>query len=314
MPPDDNATTIETPPGTTTGTPPGTATGDAGGSTPPTSPAPEWVKDPLYAGVVKDLDPKLIRATPHETLAEIGKAHRGMVDKMSRTRPIEANPPDKTPDKATPKPDANAAKATSETTGLDIASTPEQKGVNAIIAKAGFAGKEKELAEQWEKEGKFTDEQYAAFAKVGRDREEIDAIAAGMHARRTAAVTMMQQARSKALEILGGEEGLATIGPLARQHMDPGELKEIETMLAGKNAPMGARLLKAWHAEFAASADGGGGDGDGGGEIIRGERGGAPSAGKPKTLAEARALMDRANQGDRAALRALKDVDLTTLA
>lgn len=90
------------------------------------------------------------------------------LDPASRVSPKTAAAP-KQPDAPAKEP-----KAEGDLTIKDAAS-PELKGIQKVLAKAGLAGKEGELTAAWVKDGKLTDEQYAALAKADRDRDEVDA-------------------------------------------------------------------------------------------------------------------------------------------
>lgn len=113
--------------------------------------------------------------------------------------------PPAAPPAATPsEPSKDAAKATD---GLDIKpdpAGPPAKGLAKILAKAGLAGQEKALAEQFVKEGRLTDEQYAALdSKADVDREAVDAF---MSAQIHAETTRRDAAMAEAVKIAGGEE------------------------------------------------------------------------------------------------------------
>lgn len=255
-----------------------------------TKTTPEWVNDPLYKDVVAKIPEKFRRETPAASMEAMAQSYTEL-EKM-KSKPAAAST--EIAPEVKPKPDDT--KVTTEATGLEIAkSAAELKGVAGVLAKAGLAGKEAELAKQFQENGSLTEEQYAAFEKIGRDREEVDAIAAGMLARAESSRNAMVKARDEALDIAGGQEALVTMGT-ALQQADPAMFAEIQKQIQGKDAPLAAARLKRWFDKQ---------NGGTGGTIINGDRASAPAASVPTTIAEYKALSSRALKGDKVAERAI---------
>lgn len=255
-----------------------------------TKATPEWVNDPLYKDIVAKVPEKFRRETPAASMEAMAQSYTELEKMKSKATPeTPATPPstEKKPDDA---------KVTTEATGLELAKpAAELKGVAGVLAKAGLAGKEAELAKQFQEHGSLTDEQYAAFEKVGRDREEVDAIAAGMLARAQSERAAMVKARDEALDIAGGQDALVMMGT-ALQQADPAMFAEIQKQIQGKDAPLAAARLKRWFDKQ---------NGGTGGTIITGDRTSAPALSVPTTLAEYRDLSSRALRGDKTAERAI---------
>lgn len=244
-----------------------------------TTETPEWTKDPLYANVVSNLDPKLIRTTPAETLAEIGKAHKAAVEHMSKTRKVEPEVKPETKTVETKQAPETPLSLTPEET-----ETPSEKGIAAILSAAGLKGKEPELLKAWRESGELTAEQYAALEKAGWSRDDADPLIESV-------VSRIEKPIKAALEIAGGQEAFQTMRVAAQANMPKDLMKRIDEQF--KTAPETAMLaLMGWYQNHTGTS---------GGRIISGDRGGTGGYAEPKTLAEFSELVQKARRGDKAA-------------
>lgn len=114
---------------------------------------------------------------------------------------------------------------------------PLPQTVEEVLNLAGL--KDSEVATQYLAKGELTAEQYAAFAKVGRGRGEVDAFLAGQKAMREAQELQQQQILNESAKYVGGDQQLQTLlqfaGTLPKARID-----DLNARLADKNKYKGA--------------------------------------------------------------------------
>lgn len=114
---------------------------------------------------------------------------------------------------------------------------PLPQTVEEVLNLAGL--KDTEVANQYLTKGELTAEQYAAFAKVGRGRGEVDAFLAGQKAMREAQELQQQQILNESAKYVGGDQQLQTLlqfaGTLPKARID-----DLNARLADKTKYKGA--------------------------------------------------------------------------
>lgn len=268
MPPDASAPTIESPAAPVTPAPGAPAT-------PPGPPA--WTTDPIYAGVVAKVPSKFIRPTVAETLAAQAESYSN----LEKLKSGGGTPPAPDAKSETPAADDTAPLAIAATVPGDAMT---EKGINAVLARAGLKGKEAELAKAWGEKGELEPAHYEALAKENWDREDVDAVMEAMKSR-------AEKPIKAALELAGGREEFKIMAAVAAEKMDKAMLADLNKRFAGKDAPDAMLTLIGWYHRHTETA--------GSGAIERGN--GVAHAALPTTMAEFKALTARAMKGDRAA-------------
>lgn len=108
-----------------------------------------------------------------------------------------------------------------------VPAAPEPADEGAILEMVGLKGKEKELGEQWKKDGKLSDEVYAAFKAKGFPKAAVDA-----HfklAARAARADELEDAQDAAAAVteFGGQEQVETLRTWAATEVPPARLKAL---------------------------------------------------------------------------------------
>ncbi len=113
-----------------------------------------------------------------------------------------------------PKVEPKATPAPTTADGLTVTPTDttttaiSEKGVEKVLKLAGLSGQGQALADQWKQTGTLTDDQYKAFEKAGRDREEVDAFFVGQAAIANQREQAVAGAVSEAVTVAGSQERL----------------------------------------------------------------------------------------------------------
>lgn len=120
--------------------------------------------------------------------------------KMSSLAPRPGQQQQAEPDQSPPAPDQLT---------IDPASV-EPADLNQFLDSKGLSGED--LAQQWQAEGKLTDEQYD---KLGMPKAVVNEFLAGQAARAQAEVVNVQQAVNDALQVAGGRQGFDNLAQWA---------------------------------------------------------------------------------------------------
>lgn len=126
---------------------------------------------------------------------------------LMRQQPGEGQPENAEPDPTSP-----------DQLAIDPASV-EPSDLNQFLESKGLSGDE--LAQQYQSEGKLTDEQYE---KLGMPKAVVNEFMAGQAARAQAEVQGAQQAVNEALQVVGGEKGFQSLSQWAAASIPKEEL------------------------------------------------------------------------------------------
>ena len=174
---------------------------------------------------------------------------------------------------------------------LDIG---DDADLDAVLKKAGLNGPD--LATQWKKDGKLTDEQYAALKKVGYPPKIANTVMEGEVAKAENMIRVRLDIRSKGAAVVGGEAQLKNLDSWAAANMPKERLESLRKMVAADPAvyPEVISLMASAHKEAVGAGKAT--------ALITGDSGGAPSY--PKNAKELADLQRRAFSGeDEAAAR-----------
>ena len=105
-----------------------------------------------------------------------------------------------------------------------------QLGLDALMQQAGVSGEE--IGTNWVNDGKLTDEQYQKLAGVGFNREIVDQFLRGQAAISQNTGYEVQQAKSRASTIAGGEEQLENLFNWAGQNLPADRVDSLNQRLA----------------------------------------------------------------------------------
>lgn len=221
----------------------------------------------------------------HEALEKVYKHSESVLGRMS-TSPKPDNPPDPS--------DLRINKGDNEF--LDVPDVLQRAGLQA-----------KDLEEQWEKNGKLTEDQYAAFRKVNPalSRAVVNHIAEGMAAKAVFRQQQTAEAIREAQEIVGGEAELATLREWAATNIPKDRLARLNAQLDADVRFYGD-YIRLIHAEYAKATGSSGTS-----PILNGTT--APTGKLPTNLAEFGALMRRVNRSDADALATLAKIPQETI-
>lgn len=104
------------------------------------------------------------------------------------------------------------------------------ESVSSVIERAGIRADE--IATNFQQQGRLTDDQYAALAKVGYSRAVVDEYMTGQMAIAATRVNAAQQARDRAFTAAGGPEQWNSLTEWARTHYTPEQIKSFDARLA----------------------------------------------------------------------------------
>lgn len=169
-----------------------------------------------YDEIVKTLGLEGAAQTTFESLDQKVKAYKAMRTVLSQRKKTEEKPAE------TPVDDQ---KKTDQNTDLSKA-VNDDPDLNAVLTTAGL--KAEDLAESWKTGKKLTDEQYAALKKVNPlfGRKLVDQYFSGVEAQAQTVVHRQTEAKSKAVQIAGGEDELRTILEFAKGLPNAAELSK----------------------------------------------------------------------------------------
>lgn len=214
--------------------------------------------------------------------------------------------------------DANAILEASKKKATEVVKPPEgdplslkpavsdDEGVDAIVKKTGLDGKA--LADQWQKEGKLTDDQYKAFKeKGGFGKAVVDTFMRGQANSAALAQRVGSEIRASAAAEVGGETQLQNLlawaqgGGVPADQMDRWSKKVAEhpEEFGDVVAILSARHAKAVGSGSATS-------------LIVGTTS-TPTGGNPKTKVEWAALQLRVQQGDTEAMKIMAGMPLNEI-
>jgi hypothetical protein len=167
-----------------------------------------------------------------------------------------------------------------------------KRGYEAVLEKAGLAGKEKELFQKFQKNGKLHDDDYAAFAKAGRDKDEINSFLSGQVAIAAREADRIQTIHTKADTVAGGREQHKVLREWARSNMDPAWLRRWSEISASDpdRYPEMIQLINAEYQKKNGS--------DRSRPLVNGTPAATPAAGGPiTTYAEYKVILDKVTNG-----------------
>lgn len=159
--------------------------------------------------------------------------------------------------KPEPKTEAKPTDSLGIKPGEQAPAADEDLDIDGVLGKAGLKGDD--LAAAFVKEGKLSDEQYAALKKVGYPRKVVDAIVGSQVAIMETKVTT---AKTKAIEIAGGEQQHEQLRAWAAKNMEPEWLQKYTDRIA-KDPAAYVEMIEIVAAKHARQNGGGG-------EVIQG--------------------------------------------
>lgn len=102
--------------------------------------------------------------------------------------------------------------------------------LDQILGRAGLDAKA--MGEQWQKDGKLSDDQYAALKKIGYPPKVVDIFMRGTIAEANLAQVTQQQIQQRAATIAGGQEQLKTVLQWAAGSYKPEQIQSLNSQLA----------------------------------------------------------------------------------
>lgn len=218
---------------------------------------------------------------------------------------IKAPEPKPTTEPAKPAPGAPKIGGNEPAPGSDMKigggsePTDEDLDVDSLIEKAGL--KKADLVEQWDKEGKLTDDQYAKIrgANRGIGKAIANQLARGMAAESALVLQESNRANEEAYKVVGGKDQLdMLIRVEAPKFVPKDQVEAFDKMLANPKTRVAAvRTLSVMHGEAVA-----GGKAN---KIVGGNTGGGSVDGIPRTQQEMAKLMREVQNGDQNSIRIL---------
>ncbi len=104
------------------------------------------------------------------------------------------------------------------------------RDIAGVLEAASLDGKM--LAEQWENQGKLTDEQYESLKQIGYSRQVVDTFVAGQYSMVQAENNTQQQMLTQAKTLVGGEDQLQNLYQWAANNYTPHQQEQLNQRLA----------------------------------------------------------------------------------
>ena len=104
------------------------------------------------------------------------------------------------------------------------------RDVAGVLEAASLDGKQ--LAEQWEANGRLTEEQYESLKNIGYSRQVVDTFVAGQYSMTQADNNTQQQMLSQAKSLVGGEGQLQNLYQWAANNYTPHQQEQLNQRLA----------------------------------------------------------------------------------
>lgn len=131
----------------------------------------------------------------------------------------------------------------------DEADGPQEEKVNNLLEKVGIT--RQEISQQWESnDGKLSDEAYQKFEELGVSRELVDEHVSMKHQLHN---LNQEQAKSKILSHVGGQENYSRMGEWAVNNLSEEERDVYNTQVASDNLTIVEAAVKGLHARFKAA-------------------------------------------------------------
>lgn len=163
----------------------------------------------------------------------------------------------------------------------------------------------KDLAEQWARDGKLSDDAYAKFKSKGLSKVVVNGLIAGQLAAAQLQQQQSQAIRSNAQKLAGGEQQLANLLAFGKS-LPPQRIADLDQRLADPAKYEGA--IKELLYEHAQAVGAGNAK-----PLIEGSGGVGDLAGKPASLDEFNKIRSRALRGDQAAAAQILNMDLADM-
>lgn len=192
------------------------------------------------------------------------------------------------------KPEAKPTDSLGIKPGEQAPAADEDLDIDGVLGKAGLKGDD--LAAAFVNDGKLSDEHYAALKKVGFPRKVVDAIVGSQVAIMETKVT---SAKSKAVEIAGGEQQHEQLRQWAAKNMEPEWLQKYSDRIA-KDPAAYVEMMEIVAARHARTHGGGG-------EVIQGT---AAASSRPTAFATNTEMLNAMRESQRKFGNWEKDAEL----
>lgn len=180
---------------------------------------------------------------------------------------------------------------------------PDDADVPTILSKVGVTAES--IVEEYTKNGKLTEEQYAAFKAKGFSKAVVNTFIEGSKAKAELVTQGVASVKAEAAKIAGGEEQLQTLRTWAANNIDAERLKRLNAQVEADHRfyPEMVRIIES---EYRAK------NGISDGEFVGGGSQ-QSTVSTPKNIKEFNALSRRAAEGDAAARRIIMSTPDSTL-